>query len=57
MTNFDLAYAEYLAHKKECTMLYDQYREPRQCPECGKLIEKVALAMVQDDTEVKDENA
>lgn len=57
MIHFDPAYAEYLAHKKECTMLYDQYREPRQCPECGKLIEKVALAMVQDDTEVKDENA
>ena len=55
MTYFDPAYAEYLEHKKECTIPYDQHRDPRQCPECGRLIEAVALAMVQDEKEVKHE--
>ena len=54
MTNFDKAYAEYLAHKANCTMPYDPYRTPRQCPECGRLIEAVAQAMVQDEREVKE---
>ena len=53
MTHFEEAYALYLAHKMECTMPYDPYRMPRQCPECGRLIEAVALAMVQDEKEAK----
>jgi hypothetical protein len=55
MSKFEKAYALYQAHKKECKMTYDPYRTPRQCPECGRLIEEVALAMVEDEKEVKDE--
>jgi hypothetical protein len=37
-------------------MPYDPYRTPRQCPECGRLIEAVAIQMVIDDKkEVKNE--
>ncbi len=45
---YDRADAEYWAHKKVCTMPYDPYRIPRQCPECGRLIELVLIAIVID---------
>ncbi len=38
------AEADYIKHKKVCKMPYDPYRVPRQCPECGRLIEIVAIA-------------
>ena len=56
MTDYDKAYAEYLAHKAVCTKPYDPYRTPRQCPECGRLIDLVAIAMVNEKKEVNDEN-
>lgn len=38
------AEADYIKHKKVCKMPYDPYRVPRQCPECGRLIEIWAIA-------------
>lgn len=53
---FAEALIRYKAHKAVCTMPYDPYRTPRQCPECGRLNEAVAIQMVIDDKkEVKHE--
>lgn len=34
----------YWAHKNYCRMSYDPNRVPRQCPECGRLIEIWSIA-------------
>ena len=44
------AEADYIKHKKVCKMPYDPYRIPRQCPECGRLIEIWAIAECLVDT-------
>lgn len=49
MTAYKIAYAEYQEHKKICTQPYDPRKG--QCPECGRLIEAVALAMVKEKNE------
>lgn len=49
------AWADYQAHKKVCTMPYDPNRVPRQCPECGRLIEIWSIADLLEQREVKDE--
>ena len=54
-TKFDKAMAEYEAHKAVCTMPYDPYRTPRQCPECGRLVDIVALALAEEINEAKKE--
>ena len=46
--NFVAALILYKAHKEVCTMPYDPYREPRQCPECARLIDEVAKEMLID---------
>lgn len=48
-TSFAAALIEYKAHKAVCAMPYDPYGTPRQCPECARLIDAVALQMVIDD--------
>lgn len=55
MSNFETANALYQAHKKECKTPYDPYRTPRQCPECGRLIEIWSIADLLEQREVKDE--
>jgi len=44
------AEADYIKHKKVCKMPYDPYRIPRQCPECGRLVEIWAIAECLVDT-------
>ena len=44
------AEADYIKHKKVCKTPYDPYRIPRQCPECGRLIEIWAIAECLVDT-------
>lgn len=44
------AEADYMKHKKICKMPYDPYRIPRQCPECGRLVEIWAIAECLVDT-------
>ena len=44
------AEADYIKHKKVCKMPYDPYRVPRQCPECGRLVEIWAIAECLVDT-------
>jgi len=53
-SDFASALIEYKLHKEVCTMPYDPYRMPRQCPECARLIDAVALQMVIDDKKEKE---
>jgi hypothetical protein len=54
MSETNQAIEEYEAHKAVCTMPYDPYRTPRQCPECARLIDIVAQATIDEKKEVKD---
>jgi len=47
MLSFEDANREYWNHKNVCTQPYDPYTR-KQCSECARLIDQVALAMVEE---------